>query len=91
MELKLTKGKSKSKRVDNIDMLVAQNIKKIRLEKGHTIASTSEFLGISPQQHSKYEQGINRVSASVLFRLSKYLKTELNVFFKQYIKDTHEK
>lgn len=76
------KKHDREKRVDNIDALVAKNIKEFRLKKRSTIKEVSEYLKLSHNQYNKYETAKNRVSASVLFRLSKYFKVPISRFFK---------
>jgi len=58
----------------------------LRLRERRTILGLSQqglagFLGMSFQQVQKYESGMNRISASRLFILAKFLHTEVGYFF----------
>lgn len=44
-------------------------------------------IGVTFQQLQKYEQGINRISASRLWQISRILKTDVNFFFDDAMSD----
>lgn len=66
---------------DPIDVLVGNNIRILRLEKGLSQADLANRLGITFQQVQKYEKGINRVGSSRLARLSQVLGVSVSRFF----------
>jgi transcriptional regulator with XRE-family HTH domain len=59
--------------LDLIDRHVAQSIKLARKRRGMTQIQLAAAIGISYQRVQKYENGDDRISASVLFRLGKGL------------------
>lgn len=69
------------KRPDPIDVLVGNNIRILRLEKGLSQAGLAERLGVTFQQVQKYEKGINRVGSARLARLSQVLAVSVSRFF----------
>ncbi|VVN79819.1 helix-turn-helix domain-containing protein [Pseudomonas fluorescens] len=77
-------GKSSSKNPDPMDIHVGARIKMRRQLLKISQQGLGEALGIRPQQIQKYETGINRVSASRLFHLSKVLGVEVKFFFDDF-------
>jgi transcriptional regulator with XRE-family HTH domain len=66
---------------DDLDKVVAKRLKSQRTFTGVTLKQLSEGLGVSVSQIQKYENGQNRISASMLFRISKILKVPMEYFF----------
>ena len=64
-----------------VDVLVGENLRKLRKAKGLSQSKLSERCGVSFQQIQKYERGVNRVSASMLWELHKILEVELKDFY----------
>ncbi len=64
-----------------IDVVIGHNLRLIRLNKGFNQAGLAEQLGISFQQIQKYEKGINKVAASVLYQCAKFFDVPLSDFF----------
>ncbi|PQQ24495.1 helix-turn-helix domain-containing protein [Photorhabdus hindustanensis] len=62
-------------------LLVGKRIQKRRKELGMTAAKLAEKIGISQQQLSRYERGINRINLSHLVRIASILETPINWFF----------
>jgi transcriptional regulator with XRE-family HTH domain len=69
------------KRPDPIDMLVGNNVRILRLEKGLSQSDLAERLGITFQQIQKYEKGVNRIGSGRLARLSQVLGVSVSRFF----------
>jgi transcriptional regulator with XRE-family HTH domain len=69
------------KRPDPIDVLVGNNVRILRLEKGFSQSNLAERLGITFQQIQKYEKGINRIGSGRLARLSQVLGVSVSRFF----------
>ncbi|WP_193016288.1 helix-turn-helix domain-containing protein [Proteus sp. FME41] len=65
----------------NVNELVGKRIQKKRKELGYTGAQIAEKLGISQQQFSRYERGLNKIDLSYLVTLAIYLKTPIYWFF----------
>jgi transcriptional regulator with XRE-family HTH domain len=71
------KFESQSRGPDQIDIDVGNRIRIQRKAINVTQAALGDELGISFQQVQKYERGANRVSASVLVRIARYLQTSV--------------
>ena len=65
------------------DRIVGENVRQLRLERGHTLAEMARYLGISHQQLQKYETASNRISAGMLFELSKFLWVPVESLFQR--------
>lgn len=65
------------------DRYIAQKLRERRIEMGLNQSDLSNSLGITPQQVYKYEQGIDRISASRLYDFSRLLSVPLTYFFKE--------
>ena len=50
---------------------------------GMNQTKVADALGLTFQQHQKYEKGSNRISASRLFELSKILDVPISFFFEE--------
>ncbi len=67
-----------------IDIHVGQRVKQQRLVMKITQMQLAEKLNLRAQQIQKYEAGINRISASALWDISKTLDTTIDYFFDGY-------
>lgn len=67
--------------LNKIDSLVGSKIRFYRKKYGLSQEMLAKQLNISAQQLQKYEKGVNRVSASRLFLLSKILKIKIQDLF----------
>lgn len=65
----------------SIDALVGQNLLRIRKAKGFSQPVLGAAVGISFPQIQKYETGVNRISASTLYRLAKVLNIGIEDLF----------
>lgn len=63
----------KSSGIDQIDIQVGANIKRRRRYLGMSQTAMGDMLGVSFQQIQKYENGKNRVSASMLHKIADVL------------------
>jgi transcriptional regulator with XRE-family HTH domain len=59
------------RRADNIDKIVGDNLRALRLRRGMSQSSLADQIGITFQQVQKYEKGSNRISAGRLYRIAK--------------------
>lgn len=60
---------------------IGDRLRKARDSRGMTAQSLAKALGVSYQQLRKYETGQNRISVSMLFRLSQVLDVDIMQFF----------
>ncbi len=64
-----------------VDVHVGQRVRMRRLFKGMSQSDLARALGLTFQQVQKYERGMNRVSASRLYDLSRVLEVPVSFFF----------
>jgi len=64
-----------------VDVHVGKRIRHRRWQVGMTQQQLAESVGIKFQQIQKYETGMNRVSASRLWDISKVLEARVGYFF----------
>lgn len=64
-----------------VAMLVGQKIKKLRKEEGLTTLELAEEVGISQQQVSRYERGINRIDVDFLSKITQIFNISIHYFF----------
>ena len=69
------------RKVNDIDVIVSKNIREKRLLSGISRKKAASHLGVTHQQMQKYENGVNRISASALYKLSILYNTSLRDFF----------
>lgn len=65
----------------DVNALVGKRIKMKRKELGYTGRQLAERLGISQQQFSRYERGLNKIDLGYLVSLAIYLNTPIYWFF----------
>ncbi len=75
-----SREKVKSK-PDAVDVSVGERVRYFRLMRGFSQEQIAQQLDISFQQIQKYEKGINRLSASRLYTLSKVLGVSISDFY----------
>lgn len=68
-------------RVDEIDKVVANNLRTRRLLKGLSQSELGDAIGVSIQQIQKYEKGTNRMSSSRLYSFANLLEVPVSYFF----------
>ena len=66
---------------DPVDVHVGRRLRLRRVELGMSQQKVSASSGVSYQQIQKYEQGKNRISASMLWRLGSVLGVPISYFF----------
>ena len=67
-----------------VDVHVGKRIRHRRWMAGMTQQQLAEQVGIKFQQIQKYETGVNRISASRLWEISKTLEVQVSFFFNGY-------
>ena len=61
----------------DINFIVGQNIRDLRHSNGLTTKMLAQMLGVSQQQMSRYERGIDKIDVSVVFKI-------INIFHISY-------
>ncbi|MEY0935097.1 helix-turn-helix domain-containing protein [Providencia rettgeri] len=61
--------------------LIGKKILFYRKTNGLSINELLEVIGISPQQQSRYERGINRITLDRLFQYATYFEIDIQSFF----------
>ncbi|TCR62763.1 helix-turn-helix transcriptional regulator [Rhizobium sp. BK376] len=69
------------KNIHPVDLLVGNNLKRLRHLLNLSQEQVSAGLGITFQQIQKYEKGINRISASRLYEMAKLFGVTVADFF----------
>ncbi len=72
---------------DPIDIHVGQRMRLRRTMLGKSQDQMARALGVSFQQVQKYERGTNRISASRLFDVSRFLSVPVSYFFEDLTRD----
>lgn len=67
----------------DVDRVVGDNLRRLRLMRGKTLSALSEELGISHQQLQKYETASNRLSAGMLERVANVLGVPIAELFRR--------
>lgn len=83
----IQKQDSEELELSQIDDSVGGKIRFYRKKLGFSQETLAKMLNISAQQLQKYEKGVNRVSASRLFILSKFLKIKIQDLFSGVLPD----
>ncbi len=68
-------------RVTDIDKAVGAQVRYHRIALGLTQQQFADEIGVTYQQAHKYEQGINRISASRLYQMAVALHVEISAFY----------
>lgn len=64
-----------------ISRIIGNKITYYRKMKGMTLESLSKIIGVSEQQQSRYERGINRINIDRLNQYAKVFKIDIVDFF----------
>ncbi len=64
-----------------IDILVGENLRRIRQDRDRTLSAVATALGISHQQLQKYETGVNRITAGALFEISHFYSVPVEALY----------
>lgn len=70
-----------SRQPDPIDIVVGENLRRLRLARGMSQTSLGAAVGVTFQQIQKYEKGDNRIGASKIVRFAKALKVDHGALF----------
>ena len=66
--------------MNSFDKEIGNNLRKIRESNKISRMELGKYLGVSWQQIQKYEKGKNRISASSLWKISKFLNAHIDDF-----------
>ena len=61
----------------SLDAFIGEKVKQCRIALGMSQDKLGSYLGITFQQVQKYEKGINRISASMLYTIATVLNVEI--------------
>ena len=64
-----------------VDRWVGRRVCEQRIRLGYSQSDLGNALGVSFQQVQKYEMGANRISASKLFEIAQFFKSDIAYFF----------
>lgn len=67
-----------------VDVHVGSRVKLRRMALGISQDTLGKSMGLTFQQIQKYEKGVNRISASKIYELSKELEVPIDYFFEGY-------
>jgi transcriptional regulator with XRE-family HTH domain len=76
-----TAGRRGRRTIEPINRLVGMQLRTRRLELGLTQSDLAQRLGLTFQQVMKYERGVNRLSAPMLWELAQILAVPVSFFF----------
>ena len=74
-----TRGKGEG--TNEVDVLVGQRLRELRMLAGLSQSDLAATIGLTFQQLQKYERGVNRISASKLYLLSRHLNVPVAALF----------
>lgn len=63
------------------DLIVGQNLRKLRIDNNVTLSELAAAIGVSHQQLQKYETGANRISAGNLFQIAEQFSVPVDALF----------
>ncbi|MEI7493633.1 MAG: response regulator [Alphaproteobacteria bacterium] len=70
--------------VDLKDELLGKKVTFFRRKMNWPLKTLAAGLSVSIQQLQRYEKGVNKISAAMLYQLSKIFKVELSCFFEDF-------
>ncbi len=72
---------------NNLDTFLGKRMRAFRAKMHWPLKVVASELGVSIQQVQRYEQGVNKISASMLFALAKIFSITIDCFFEGYDPD----
>jgi len=70
-----------------VDRHVGRRVAALRLQRGFSQSDLARAIGLTFQQVQKYEKGTNRISASKLWDISRFLAVDIRHFFEDFAQD----
>lgn len=83
------KAAPKTDKAHPVDVHVGSRLKLRRMALGISQDMLGKSMGLTFQQIQKYEKGVNRISASKIYELSRELRVPIDYFFEGYGKTAH--
>lgn len=74
-------GRDNPRSPSDVDRLVGENVRRLRIQRNLTLAGMAADVGISHQQLQKYETGANRLSAGTLSLVASVLGVTIESLF----------
>ncbi|XKD94855.1 helix-turn-helix domain-containing protein [Morganella morganii] len=74
----------------DINFIVGQNIRDLRHRNGLTTKMLAKMLGVSQQQLSRYERGVNKIDVSVVFKVISIFHVSYDYLFPEMQNDYSE-
>lgn len=78
------KQKATKEMAHPVDVHVGSRVKLRRMALGVSQDTLGKSMGLTFQQIQKYEKGVNRISASKIYELSRLLEVPIDYFFDGY-------
>lgn len=63
------------------ELSVQENLKRIRTAKGVTQKAVADHIGLGEMSYSRFENEAKKVDATLLFKVSKFLEVDIEIFF----------
>lgn len=70
--------------MDSLDLFLAEKLRFYRIQMNWPLKRVADELGLSLQHVQRYEQGITKISASLLYRISKIFQMDIKDFFEGF-------
>lgn len=71
-----------NKSIHHVDKYVGEKLRKRRLMLRISQEQLANYVNLTFQQIQKYEKGLNRISCSKLYEFARFLKTDIEYFFR---------
>jgi len=68
----------------DIELFIGQKLRSFREKTNWPLKTLASHLGVSLQQLQRYEQGVNKISASLLFKTANIFNVPITSFFEGY-------
>ena len=82
--MKKQKASFRQESAHPVDVHVGSRVKLRRMALGVSQDTLGKSMGLTFQQIQKYEKGVNRISASKIYELSRQLEVPIDYFFEGY-------
>ena len=70
--------------INDLDIFLGKKLRNFRIKMNWPLKTLSMKLGISIQQLHRYETGVNKISASLLYSISQEFKSSVSDFYEDY-------
>lgn len=66
----------------DVTRYIGSRIRELRHGEGLTTRTLAKYLGVSQQQLSRYERGVNKIDVCIIYRLSHIFHVDIDCFFR---------